>query len=469
MPVREDDGTPFDTSVAVAVIGGGACGLVAALASREAGAAVAVFEREASPGGSTALSSGMIPACGTALQRAAGILDDTPQLMAADIRRKARDAVDTVLLETMCRESGPAIDWLVDAHGIGLELVEGPLYPGHSRHRTHAPPSRRGADLVVDLLRAGDAADVDILCNARVTGLVMGADRMHIAGLIVERPDGRVERIGCNAVVLASSGFGGNPDLVRRFLPDIAEGAYFGHTGNTGDAVLWGEALGACMRDMGAYQGHGSIVVPHGALLSWTLMAGGGILVNAEGGRFANEEDGSSDLAPAVVAQPGGIAWAVYDGRLHEVAMRFDGYRELAALGAVRKAEDARRLAARCALPDSALARTLAETADCAEGRRTDPLGRNFKAGQPLRPPFCAVRVTGGLLHTQGGLAVDETARVLRGDGTPFANLFAGGGAAAGVSGPAHWGYLSGNGLLSAITLGRVAGREAAAVSASRL
>ncbi|MCK5623333.1 MAG: FAD-binding protein, partial [Alphaproteobacteria bacterium] len=72
------------------------------------------------------------------------------------------------------------------------------------------------------------------------------------------------------------------------------------------------------------------------------------------------------------------------------------------------------------------------------------------------------IRVTGGLLHTQGGLAVDDRTRVLDRAGRPFVNLFAGGGAACGVSGPAHWGYLSGNGLLSAVTLGRIAGREAA-------
>ena len=42
--------------------------------------------------------------------------------------------------------------------------------------------------------------------------------------------------------------------------------------------------------------------------------------------------------------------------------------------------------------------------------------------------------------------------------GTPLPNLFAGGGAAQGVSGPAVWGYLSGNGLLTAFTLGRIAG-----------
>ena len=61
-----------------------------------------------------------------------------------------------------------------------------------------------------------------------------------------------------------------------------------------------------------------------------------------------------------------------------------------------------------------------------------DKFGRTF-AKDRLAPPYYAVKVTGALFHTQGGLNVDERARVLKSDGTPFANLFAGGGAARGL------------------------------------
>ncbi|MGE0260839.1 MAG: FAD-binding protein, partial [Alphaproteobacteria bacterium] len=91
-----------------------------------------------------------------------------------------------------------------------------------------------------------------------------------------------------------------------------------------------------------------------------------------------------------------------------------------------------------------------------------DRFGRVFTAKQGLKPPFHAVKVTGALFHTQGGLVIDGDARVLRQDGGPFPNLFAAGGAAAGVSGDTAAGYLSGNGLLTATTLGRLAGRSTA-------
>jgi len=74
------------------------------------------------------------------------------------------------------------------------------------------------------------------------------------------------------------------------------------------------------------------------------------------------------------------------------------------------------------------------------------------------------VEVTGALFHTQGGLAVDRAARVLTTQGACLPNLFAAGGAAAGVSGSRASGYLSGNGLLTATVLGRIAGESAAAL-----
>ena len=78
-----------------------------------------------------------------------------------------------------------------------------------------------------------------------------------------------------------------------------------------------------------------------------------------------------------------------------------------------------------------------------------------------LEPPFYAVKVTGALFHTQGGLDIDAQCRVLRADGTAFPNLLAAGGAARGVSGNAVWGYLSGNGLLSAVAGGYIAAQTA--------
>ncbi len=263
-------------------------------------------------------------------------------------------------------------------------------------------------------------------------------------------------------MVLACNGYGGTPELVAENIPEIAGAPYFGHPGNTGDAVLWGRALGAATKDLSAYQGHGSLAHPHGILITWALMMEGGIQVNAEGRRFSNEHGGYSEQSVKVLSQPGAIAWNIYDDRLHGIGIGFPDYREAIAAGAMHSGGDARALAACTGLPAGALEGTLAQVAAFCAAKAADPFGRDFTGKPMLSGPLHAVKVTGALFHTQGGLVIDARARVLRPDATPLANLYAGGGAACGVSGSRVEGYLSGNGLLTAVALGFVAGAMAA-------
>lgn len=459
--VFEDDGG-FDAEIPVLVIGAGACGIIAALAAKEAGAEVLVVERDEIPQGSTALSSGMIPACGTRFQKERGI-EDPVDLLAADINRKSKGDADPDIVDAVCSESAAAVEWLVDRHNIPLELVDGFKYPGHSVLRMHAPPSKTGAELIGALTNAAAAADIDILTNARVTSLISGSDGT-IRGIVAERPDGSSDRIGCAALVLACNGYGGNPDMVRQYIPEIADAVFAGHTGNQGDAINWGRELGARIEDMGAYQGHGSWASPHGMLITWAVMTEGGIQVNRNGERFSNEHQGYSEAAVDVLRQPQSVAWNIFDQRIHDLGMTFEDYRDAEAAGAVKRGTDVTALAAACDLDAAVLERTLAECRGFAAGEGACPFGRDFTTRPALEAPYYAIRITGALFHTQGGLAIDPAARVLRDDGTPYPNLFAGGGAARGVSGNAVWGYLSGNGLLTAVTLGRIAGRGAAEV-----
>ncbi|MEO0995594.1 MAG: FAD-binding protein, partial [Pseudomonadota bacterium] len=332
------------------------------------------------------------------------------------------------------------------------------LYPGHSHHRMHAVPEKTGAALMARLLAAADAAGVTVVTEARVTTL----HRQHgrILAVTAKRPGGAEETVACGALILACNGYGGNPDLVRRHIPEIADGAYYGHVGNTGDALLWGEALKAATGHLSGYQGHGSLAHPHGILVTWALMMEGAIQVNAHGQRFSNEHGGYSEQATAVLAQPGGVAWNVYDQPRHAFGLGFPDYVQAVEAGAVREAPDLASLAAVTGAPEAALAESLV-AAGASHAGSPDAFGRDFTTKPPLTPPYFAVRVTGALFHTQGGLMIDDSARVLGEDGHPFPNLFAGGGAACGVSGPDVSGYLSGNGLLTAIAFGAVAGEAA--------
>jgi fumarate reductase flavoprotein subunit len=216
---------------------------------------------------------------------------------------------------------------------------------------------------------------------------------------------------------------------------------------------------------MGSYQGHGAVAVPYGNPVNWGLLTNGGYQVNARGERFSNEVRGYSEQAVEVIAQPERIAWDVFDDARERPILGFKDYEEIRSLGGIRKAGSLRELAEIMSIPADALEKTNLEVNRLRSGRGEDCWGRDFRGTQPLAPPFCAVKVTGALFHTQGGLVIDPSARVLRPDGSGFANLFAGGGAARGLSGPSNWGYFSGGGLLTATTLGRIAGESAAAAS----
>lgn len=444
----------------VVIVGGGAAGLIAALAAQAEGVAPLVIERDPVPRGSTALSAGLVPAAGTRWQREAGI-EDTVDAFAADIRRKAADQNDAAAVATVAAAVGPALEWLADAHGLEFSVITDFRYPGHSANRMHGLASRSGEELIDRLRAAAERAGVDMLLNARMTALHV-ADDGRIAGLSLERPDGSSEEIGCGALILACNGYGGAKELVRQHIPSLADALYFGHPGNQGDAVLWGEALGAAMRDLSGHQGHGSVAHPAGILITWATITEGGVQVNLEGRRFADESHGYSEAAAPLLAQPERLAWTIFDERIAEIARQFADFRQAEAIGAVVAAGDVEGLADVTKLPAGALAETLAQVAADKAAGATDRFGRDFAGSPALVPPYRAVRVTGALFHTQGGLVVDGDARVKRRDGQRFANLFAAGGAAAGVSGPSASGYLSGNGLLTAVALGRLAGLAAA-------
>ena len=453
------NGERFDAQVPLLIVGAGAAGLCAALAAKEAGVDAVLVERDAVPSGSTALSAGLIPAAGTRFQRNKGIADSA-ELFAADIKRKAHGEADPVIVEAVARSAGPVVEWLSDRYGLPFDVVDNFNYPGHSALRMHGLPTRTGRELIDRLRSAAEADGIVILAGCVAERLFAAPDR-RIVGIEIARGDGERERIGCDALILACNGYGGNAALVHRFIPDMADALYFGHPGNRGDAVLWGEALGAQLAHLGAYQGHGSVATPHNILISWAVIMQGGIQVNAEGRRFCDESRGYSEQAADVLRQPGGFAWNVFDDRMAAVARQFEDFRNAERLGAIVAANTVEDLAQAMRVPVQDFAAEWHEAESFKARAARDRFGRHFAPDQQCAAPLRAVKVTGALFHTQGGLAIDAHARVKMKSGGVFPNLYAAGGAAAGVSGSGAAGYLSGNGLLTATVLGRLAGDHA--------
>ena len=337
----------FETAAQVVVVGAGAAGLCAALAASEAGAEVVVLERDTVPRGSTALSAGLIPAAGTRFQRALG-LSDSPDLFSRDIQAKAHGEADPALVELVARQAGPTVEWLADGYGLPFSVVDDFDYPGHSARRMHGLPSCSGLELVDRLRAAVEQTPATLLTQATVTTLFNDARRVH--GVEVMRPDGAREAIGCKALVLACNGYGGNPDLVARHIPAMKDALYFGHPGNRGDAVIWGQELGAKLAHLSGYQGHGSVAHPHGALITWATIMEGGFQVDSTGARFSDESRGYSEQAEEVIARAGGLAWTIFDARIAAIARQFEDFRQAEAAGAILKADTIEALAARLSI-----------------------------------------------------------------------------------------------------------------------
>ena len=451
------DTNHWDDATEVAVVGGGGCGLTTALAAARREAEVRVLEKLSYIKGNTGRSGGMIPAAGTHLQKAAGV-EETAEDFAKDVFTKNHHTSDPEKTLHLCRTSKDLIEWLVDEVGIELVFIDDFKYPGHTEFRMHAPPSRTGAALIKDLRRAAEAeSNVRLEIDTPTLGLVVD-NKDAVQGVVIKRGEKEL-RLRAQKVILASNGFAGNPEMVKDYCPDMANALYFGGEGNTGEGILWGQELGAAVAFMDAYQSHASVATPDNTLITYSLIMEGGVQVNKAGERFGNESSGYSEHALAVLKQPDAEVWNLYDERLHQLGLKFEDYREALAAGIIYKGETLETLAEQIDVSATALRKTLEHYHDAADGEVEDPFGR--KDGKRLNAPFHAVKVTGALFHTQGGLQVDGEARVLHENGSVIPNLYAGGGVAAGISGHGPGGYLSGNGLLTALGYGMLAGRHA--------
>ena len=149
-----------DIEIDCLIIGGGAAGLTAALAASETGVTVLVAERETRLSGSTALSSGLIPAAGTNAQNHQSI-QDSKDIFYADIMAKNKNKADPAYVQLIVRQIPKTLDWLTDNYGIPFHVLDNFLYPGHTNLRMHTVPEQTGVGLINRLEAAVSAMMID--------------------------------------------------------------------------------------------------------------------------------------------------------------------------------------------------------------------------------------------------------------------------------------------------------------------
>jgi 3-oxo-5alpha-steroid 4-dehydrogenase len=462
----------FDEEVDVLVVGLGAAGACAALEAARAGAETLVLERAGGGGGTSAMSGGVLYlGGGTALQKACGF-EDTPEAMEKYLLAACGDSPDAEKIRAYCEGSVEHYDWVV-AQGVPFKPVfyygcsgepptdDGLVWSGSEQTlpfceiavpapRGHVPqmPYQTGPLLMKKLCEAVDASRARVAPNHRCTALVQERDG-SVVGAVAESFGQQRAIRARRGVVITTGGFILDEAMVRAHVPLAARCSMrVAADGDDGSGIRLGVAAGAATLHMDK----ASISLP--VTQPWGLKRG--VLVNAQGQRFINEDAYYGRLGEWALFHHGGRAWLVVDDEVFE---KPDYPRELAAVG-----ETPADLARELGLPPGSLEATLElYNRHAAAGR--DPMFRKQPDYlKPLtRPPFGAFDcTTAGSMYaafTLGGLATDVDGRVLDPAGAPIPGLFGAGRATSGIS---VGSYSSGLSLGDGTFFGRRAGRAAA-------
>ncbi len=483
MSQEKDYGRPTDVRAAegverwhdeadVIVVGLGAAGACAAIGAREAGADVLVLERAGGGGGTSANSTGEVyMGGGTPVQLACGF-EDSPDEMYRYLMASCGPEPDEPKIRLYADTSVDHFHWL---EGLGVPFKrsyygDGSYIPTddclawsgselNARYAPHAKPAPRGhsarkegieagAELMRALCAATERSGARIEPNVRVETLVQRRDRTVVG--VVARIEGEERLLRArHGVVLCAGGFINNADMVARHAPWLARCKMrLAVDGDDGRGIRMGEGAGGEAIRMDT----ACIVLPFTVPKKHIQ----GLMVNAQGQRFINEDAYQSDVGEAALRHQDGQVWLIVDDSFYEVPFP---PAEIAGVG-----ETIEELEREVGFPEGTLQQTVAYyNAHAAKGE--DPLfHKTAEFLKPLdTPPFAALdyRVEHSLwsVFTMGGLHTSIDGEVLSADGDRIPGLFAAGRT---TSGLAAQGYSSGLSLADGTFFGRRAGLAAA-------
>ena len=377
--------------------------------------------------------------------------------------------VDPELVAALADNAGPTLRWLA---GFGVAFDFLPNY-FITESTTRMAPAGGGLALVEALAAHAESVPDRIAIRYETTAqrLMVDADG-RVSGVEAAGAGNRTVRLRAPAVVLASGGFQGNPEMLSRylgpqsqFIRPVARGGYYNH----GEGIRMALEIGAApCGDYGSF--HAQPVDPRSGRHEPVVLAYPyGVLVNRHGGRFVDEAPATVDasyeaISRRIMAQTEGIAFAVADARLDDVP---NWRKSVRTDQAPVEAETPAALAEALGIDGEALARTLAAyNGACRaedgfkplalDGLATDGLvPRKSNWARPVdRPPFLAWPIIAANCFTFGGLKIDPQARVLNGDGEAIPGLYAAGETA----GLYYRSYTGSTSVMRGAVFGRLAG-----------
>lgn len=493
IPTPEAVDGPRTIDADVVIVGAGGAGMTAGVVAARAGKKVVILEKTSVIGGNSARATGGMNAAVTKYQNdngwnaAAGLertlrtaTEDYPELadLTAVVQKEYDDwragpngyfdsvglfILDTMvagenrndleLVTTLVENSVDAIDWL---DSIGGSLHNVGFFGGTSVWRTHRPADGKGRAIAVGpylvsvLEQACIDNGVEILLDAPVTEILMDD------GKAVGVQAGEIT-VNARAVILATGGFGADPDMITEQDPQLEGFATSNASGATGDGIRMAQAVGAATVDLAEIQILPFIEQNTSAPITEDLREDGAILVNAEGLRFCDETDTRDAVSAAELQQTGGYAWLVVDQNMVDASSVMDDY---IAKGYTVQGNTYAKLASVMGVPYETFTETMEGWNTAVANHRDEEFGRTGFSAPLDAAPFYAIKVVPGVYHTMGGVKINSFAEVMDTDDAVIPGLFAAGEVTGGIHGA---NCLDGNAVTECIVFGRIAGESAAA------
>ena len=477
-PLSKNEVCAWDAEVDVLVVGFGAAGACAAIAAHDNGAKVMLIEAASDAGGSTALSSAeLYLGGGTRVQKAVGY-EDTAEAMYQYLMMANGPQASAEKTRRYCEESVEHFDWLVE-QGIPFKDSEYPhrammaltddclLFTGSEKawpFRDQIPPAPRGHNLYVEgdnggplfmKIMAESVAKraIETRFETRVLKLIIERDgeQVRVCGAVI-RQDMQERTIAARkGVVLCCGGFVMNEEMIAQYAPELKKASMpIGNPNDTGSGIQMGMSVGGAVINM--HEGFVSLPYYPPATLTY------GILVNAQGQRFINEDAYHGRVGAACLRQVGGPVYFIMS------IDDYEGYETQSYLGSPigGTGETLDELAAELNLPEGQLQHCV-ETYNRFASEGKDPLFHKDAAWlKPITPPLVALDCTPGNgtfypYFTLGGLDTTVDGEVKTAGGEVIPGLYAAGRTACGVPRRGD-GYASGTSVGDASFSGRVAG-----------
>lgn len=439
-----------DTKCDVVIIGAGGAGMTAANVTATAGKKTILLEKMANVGGNTIAATGGLNASQTRIQEKLEIEDSNDSYF-NDTMKGGYNKNDPELVRNMVEKSAATVDWLIS---IGADLTDVGKMAGSSNKRTHRPQGGAavGAHLVPVLEKACVKAGADLRLSSKVTDITKDGKNYLVK---VESKNGNYT-IKAKTVIIATGGFGANPDMVVKYKPELKGFGTTNHKGATGDAFDWITKLGGQLVQMDEIQTHPTVIPGNGTMITEAVRGNGAIMVNREGKRFCTEMATRDVMSKAILEQKDQTAYLLFDQDVRESLKAIEGY---AKKGLLTQADTVEALAEKLGIPAADLKATMTGYAKI-QASGNDPLGR--KANEMPRPltkgPFYAVEVGPAIHHTMGGVKINTNAQVLDEGNNPIPGLYAAGEVTGGVHGGNR---LGGNAVADICIYGKIAGEQA--------